>query len=288
MTNEELVAEIKAGINEKENLTALWEQNKRFVAKMAQRYKGYAEFDDLMQEGYIALHDAVEKYDTEKGMLFLTFAGQFIKRAMIRLIRGQDAIRISPHEMELIGKYNMAVNEIKSRTGREPTRAEIRASIGASDKVVDMIEKSIILRNIASTESAICSDTGDDITLMETIADDNNCIEEAEDRIYHRELKETIWKTVDSLPEDQCHVIHEKYENGKTSMEIGEESGISVNKVFSLENNALRSMRMGRHSIELRRFLDVQIYSSAVQQCGVGVFNRTNTSSTERVALNMM
>ena len=37
MTNEELVAEIKAGINEKDNLTALWEQNKRFVAKITRK-----------------------------------------------------------------------------------------------------------------------------------------------------------------------------------------------------------------------------------------------------------
>lgn len=35
-----------------EELTKLWEENKRFVYKMAGRYTDYAEFDDLVQEDF--------------------------------------------------------------------------------------------------------------------------------------------------------------------------------------------------------------------------------------------
>lgn len=39
-----------------DELTKLWEDNKRFVYKMAGRYTDYAEFDDLVQEGYIGIY----------------------------------------------------------------------------------------------------------------------------------------------------------------------------------------------------------------------------------------
>ena len=63
MTNEQLVARIQAGENTAENMLQLWQQTKAFVAKLAKKYKGYAEFDDLMQEGYLGLNEAVNHYD---------------------------------------------------------------------------------------------------------------------------------------------------------------------------------------------------------------------------------
>ena len=55
MTNEQLVIRVKAGEDTAGNMLKLWQQNKGFIAKMAKKYQGYAEMDDLMQEGYIAL-----------------------------------------------------------------------------------------------------------------------------------------------------------------------------------------------------------------------------------------
>lgn len=59
MTNEQLVIRIRAGEETAANMLQLWQQDKAFVSKLARRYAGYAEMDDLMQEGYLALCDAV-------------------------------------------------------------------------------------------------------------------------------------------------------------------------------------------------------------------------------------
>ena len=67
MTNEQLARRIRAGENEAENMKTLWIQCKAFVAKMARKYSGYAEMDDLMQEGFLGLCDAVEHYEPEEG-----------------------------------------------------------------------------------------------------------------------------------------------------------------------------------------------------------------------------
>lgn len=288
MTNEQLVAEIKAGRNERDNMAVLWEQNRAFVAQKARKYLGYAEYDDLMQEGFIAMHDAVERYEPERGVLFLTLAGMRIDAAMTRCARNQNMIRIPACESDLIKKYCKITNGIRSRTGREPTVDEIKAEMCVSDKIIDRIERNMCIRQMASLESAVESNIGEDIPLLDTIADDNNSIEELEDSIFQKALKETIWKTVDNLPTDQRSVIHERYSQWKSCGEIAEESGMSYNKVWSIENNALRSMRSGKHSKELLRFLDVQIYIAALKQSGYGSFKLTHTSSTERIAIGMM
>ena len=82
MTNEQLVIRVKAGEDTAGNMLKLWQQNKGFIAKMAKKYQGYAEMDDMMQEGYIALCEAVRQYDPEQGVTFLHYAAFWIRQAM--------------------------------------------------------------------------------------------------------------------------------------------------------------------------------------------------------------
>lgn len=47
MTNEQLVARIRAGEDEAENMLKLWQQTEGFIAKLAMKYQGCTELDDL-------------------------------------------------------------------------------------------------------------------------------------------------------------------------------------------------------------------------------------------------
>ena len=47
MTNEQLVARIRAGENEAKYMLCLWQQNQGFLHKIAVRYLGFAEIEDL-------------------------------------------------------------------------------------------------------------------------------------------------------------------------------------------------------------------------------------------------
>lgn len=71
-TNECIVAAVQAGDNEAENMLELWQQNKGFIAMMARRYSAGAEMEDLEQEGYIALYEAVRYYEPNRGMSFIS------------------------------------------------------------------------------------------------------------------------------------------------------------------------------------------------------------------------
>lgn len=99
MENEELVARIKAGIDTADNMLALWEQNRGMIGKLARRYSAYADIEDLQQEGYLALYDAIDGFKPDKGVRFLSYATTIIERKMRRYIYDNgSSVRIPEHE----------------------------------------------------------------------------------------------------------------------------------------------------------------------------------------------
>lgn len=59
MTNEELVEQVQAGIDTAHNMEQLYLQNRNFIYQVAKKYSSKAEMDDLLQEGYLGLYEAV-------------------------------------------------------------------------------------------------------------------------------------------------------------------------------------------------------------------------------------
>ena len=94
-TNECIVAAVQAGDSEAENMLQLWKQNKGFIAMIARRYSAGAEMEDLEQEGYIALCEAVQHYDPARGMSFISYAAFWIKRRMRICADSSRTVRLS-------------------------------------------------------------------------------------------------------------------------------------------------------------------------------------------------
>lgn len=74
MDNGQIVNRIQAGENEQENMTLLWQQNQNFITMIARKYSSCAEMEDLEQEGYIGLYEAVRHYDASSGVPFINYA----------------------------------------------------------------------------------------------------------------------------------------------------------------------------------------------------------------------
>lgn len=94
MTNEALTMRIKAG--ETYLMDELWSQVYGFVCSQAHKfYDTYTarcknlglEVEDLQQEAFLAIHKAIEGYDAEKGVTFLTYAGYHLKHAFFSVTK---------------------------------------------------------------------------------------------------------------------------------------------------------------------------------------------------------
>ena len=131
MDNEQLVARIRAGVDTADNMLILYEQNHGFIHKMALKYSGYAEIEDLKQEAYIGLCAAVEHYDEDKGVAFISYAGFWIKQTMQRYIDNcGGVVRLPVHAREWIAKYKKILREYRQYYGSEPSERELCHLLG--------------------------------------------------------------------------------------------------------------------------------------------------------------
>jgi RNA polymerase primary sigma factor len=284
ITNEQLIALIQAGEDTAANMERLWTQNRAFVAKLALKYQAYAEFDDLMQEGYLGLCQAVDGYDPEAGSSFLHYAAYWIKRAMLFYIRSNGTVRIPVNLHSQISQYERFRSSFLSEYGREPDHREISYYLGISRKSVPGLKKAARMRQIGSLDSPVEGTEG--LTLEDCIPGHEEVEEDALEAVQQEQLKAVLWPMVDELPGKCGEVLRGRYQDNKTLKELSEELDCSYQMVATLQNNGLREMRKPSRSRRLspfvRDYIDIHGYRGSAAS-----FQRTWTSSTEYTALGL-
>lgn len=87
MTNEELAALLQDGSGGEDELLCLWDQVRRFAAAQARRWARASgiDIDDLMQEAFVALMDALGTWNWDTGM-FLTWYTLRLKGAFTEAV----------------------------------------------------------------------------------------------------------------------------------------------------------------------------------------------------------
>lgn len=285
MTNEQLVIRIKAGIDTADNMAQLWQQNRAFIHSMAWKYRGYAEMEDLEQEGFLGLCRAVEKYDPDKGFKFLNYAGHWIKQSMVRYAMGNGTVRIPEYNQNAIRKYRKLVSDFEKEIGRKPTRPEICYYLGLSDEEYQQLLQDASIDQLQSLDSPIEGTEG--LTVGDLAADTRDMEEEVLSDRQEQQLKEILWTLVDDLPEIQAEVIRMRFRKGLTLQSAGDILGINKERVRQEEAKSLRSLRKWEVVEKIRPFLYDYIDCQARKGTGVESFNRTWTSSTEKVALKL-
>lgn len=98
------------------------QQNRGFIHKIVNQYKVFAEEEDLEQEGYLGLSEAVWHYDPDEGVTFLHYASYWIKQSIVRYIKSNGTVRLPEHVQERIRKYNRIVQKWQQDHHRSPPR----------------------------------------------------------------------------------------------------------------------------------------------------------------------
>ena len=291
MTNEQLAARIRSGENVGNNMAALYDQVKDFIHAMAYKYHGQGELEDLEQEGFLALYDAIDHYEADQGVKFLTYASHWIRQRMQKYIQNTGSpLRLSAGRQEAIRKYRKFCTEFQAEQGCKPTEAELCRSLWLTLEQLREIQYDACMTAVKSLDAPIKGAEGEeDTTLGELAASATDPCEEVLDRLVQEALCSVLWQCVDSLPGKQPDVIRSRYKDNMTMKQCGQFCGISEAEARKQQIKALRSLRSGENAKKLRPFLpaDAWIYSGALIGNGVERFNHTWTSSTERIALEL-
>lgn len=245
MTDEQLVARIKAGVDVSDNMAQLYIQFKPYLNKMANKYSAYAEYDDLMQEGYFGLNDAVEHYKEGMGSVF-NYATYWIRNSMVRYIKESGSlIRIPSNMRDEIKKYRKFVADFEAYNGREPTDKEAGYYLMKSEEDIRFLKKSHCMNNMQSLDMPV-TDEGE-AKLYEVIPGEDDVEDAVLDRMNREQMKQDIWECVDNLPGKQPEILHLMYEQGMTGKSIGEGMRMTEGAVYQQSLSAYRALRRGKN-----------------------------------------
>lgn len=86
MTNEQIVTEIRNGYSVTDNMQLLYERNLPLIKQIIKKYAAYEPMEDLSQESYFGLVEAVQHYESSKNVRFMTYAEYWVKQSVQRYL----------------------------------------------------------------------------------------------------------------------------------------------------------------------------------------------------------
>ncbi len=226
----------------------LIEKNLKLVVSIAKRYRGYGlPFEDLIQEGNIGLMKAVEKYDSERGFRFSTYATWWIRQAIQRAVAEKSrTIRVPVHMGEKIRKMGRTHNELSAELERNPTDKEVAERIGWSVDEVREVKDAI--PDATSLDRPLNSE--EDTSSLGNLVEDEQTSDTPGTVI--REVENAwIGEAIGGLPERHRHVLVRRYgldhNEPATLAELSDELKVSRERVRQLQRQAELTLKNGEY-----------------------------------------
>ena len=282
MTNEALVERIRNGYSVTDNMQLLYENNLPLIKRYIKPYTAYEPMEDCLQEAYFGLWEAVKRYETSENVLFMTYAGYWIKQSVQRYIEKCGAVvKIPSHTRQKIARYKKTATRLSQEQGRTPTDAEVAANMGVS--VVAVQEVKGYMQGVASLDSPLSVD--DELTLGDSVQADFSLEDETIDKMYEEYSKSELWGIVEHYAgERENHIIKEYFIHNKSMPEIAKEQSITVGRVREIKEAGLRRLRIGKAKRELLEKFD--IVEAGEYRNSMSKFNEHGfTSTVEYIAI---
>jgi RNA polymerase sigma-B factor len=207
------------------------------VEHCARRFGNRGEpLEDLVQVGTIGLIKAVDRFDTDRGVEFSTYATPTILGEIKRHFRDKGwAIRVPRRLQELRMSIATATAELSQQLGRSPTPREIAELLGVEiEDVLEGIESS----HAYATLSLDSTDGSDGVTgsMLDSLGEDDAELE-------HVEIRESLRPLLEELPPRERQILVLRFFQQKTQSQIAEEVGISQMHVSRLLTRTLSRLR---------------------------------------------
>lgn len=193
----------------------------------------YTEFEDLQSYGMLGLIKAIEKYDSDRGASFETFAVYRIRGEVIDYIRRNDWVPRGVRKRAQ--EFEYTVSEMASELGRKPQESELANRLGIGTSDLRQLYSDIERFNVVSFEDMLqnAMQIGEDFADSQT----------PEGSVQEQELVDTLAAAIDGMPERERMIITLYYYEELTLKEISGILGVSESRVSQLHSRAISRIK---------------------------------------------
>jgi RNA polymerase primary sigma factor len=221
----------------------LIECNLRLVMSITRNYtKAGVPLLDLIQEGNMGLIRAVEKFDYKLGFKLSTYATWWIRQAVTRALADQGrTIRLPVHVAEQVRRAQRSRRFLAQKLNRDPSVEEIAKDSGFPvERVRELFD---LVEDPVSLETPV----GDGESSVADMIEDVNS--EAPDTATNAQARSAeLGLALERLNPRMRHVVLRRFgldgQAPQTLEEVGNDLGITRERVRQLETRALRELRM--------------------------------------------
>jgi RNA polymerase primary sigma factor len=248
----ELAQRIKKG--DRIALEKLTRANLRFVVSVAKQYQNQGlSLPDLINEGNLGLIKAAEKFDETRGFKFISYAVWWIRQSILQALAEQSRIvRLPLNQVGSLNKINKAFSKFEQENERKPTSDELAKALDLPpEKVSDTMRVSG--RHVSVDAPFV---TGEENSLLDVL--ENTDSPHTDSILINESLSKEIHRTLATLTERERDIIRYFFGIGcqeKTLEEIGEEFGLTRERVRQIKEKAIRRLRHNSKSKLLKTYL---------------------------------
>jgi RNA polymerase sigma factor (sigma-70 family) len=245
--------EVRTGQNARERLITA---NLRLVVSVASWYRTSSiPLADLIQEGNIGLMHAADKYDWRRGTRFSTYAVWWIRQAILHALSQHGAtFRLPQKQANVLYRIERSRQALGRELERPPTESELAEELDMSPEEVRLLlssNQSILSLNEPVDEDGE-AELGD---LLEQYLMPNT-----DDRVFRESFEQALREALSKLSAKEHQVVAMRFgledDNPLTLREIGEQLGISRERVRQIENQALTKLRRSSQVRALAGYLN--------------------------------
>lgn len=212
------------------------------VCKLAPVETTTIDMDDMIQQAFIGMITAVERFDLSLNIKFSTYAYQWIRQSLWRYYgNANGAIRIPIHAHSVINKINKIKTEC-IQTGKPiPTVKEFAEMLNTSE---ESIKAAMHASETAASLDANIGEEDSGSTLSDFVADEHNIELSYIESNLSANVRDAFEKS--SLSPKEKTVIIERFGliNGeqKTLAQVGMIMGVSRERIRQIESVALKKL----------------------------------------------
>jgi len=211
---------------------------KHLAYKISKGFEDNTTTDDLISAGVTGLLEAIEKFDSKRGVKLKTFAYLRVRGAMIDELRSKDWFSRSARSKSK--KIEEIINKLVMKLGRPPDDIEIAEELNISmDEYLALIKDFKNLTILSLDEIYESVGEGKEKAL-------GYAMDESEDPSSYAEFHEIegiLSKGIDSLPEKQKLVLSLYYYEDMNMKEIAAAMGITEARVSQIHSQAILNLR---------------------------------------------